>query len=178
MKAYVCVALSSAFLVACTVNTGGNAQSTSWGKEAVSMDDYRKDSEECQLVAALQARGGGQANAAGGINGSNPAAPMGSGGASAVTSAGNTTSTATPIGGGGVYRDMASPDVANRMANQQQAQEVAVKRAMNDALRSCLTERGYAEFKLTPEQRAELAKLAPGSEARRAYLHKLASARK
>jgi hypothetical protein len=41
-----------------------------------------------------------------------------------------------------------------------------------DALKSCL-ERGYKEFELTPEQRAELAKLPQGSDQCREYLYKL-----
>ena len=40
-------------------------------------------------------------------------------------------------------------------------------------MRSCLVERGYTEFELTPEQRAELAQLPQGSQARLDYLYKL-----
>jgi len=40
-------------------------------------------------------------------------------------------------------------------------------------LKSCLVDRGYQEFELTAEQRAELAKLPQGSDARRDYLYKL-----
>jgi hypothetical protein len=40
-------------------------------------------------------------------------------------------------------------------------------------LKSCLAGRGYQEFALTPEQRAELAKLPQGSDQRRDYLYKL-----
>lgn len=39
----------------------------------------------------------------------------------------------------------------------------------------CLTERGYVRFELTPAQRKALARLKHGSDARRAYLHRLAS---
>jgi hypothetical protein len=50
---------------------------------------------------------------------------------------------------------------------------MAEQRARNEALKSCLTNRGYTEFQLTAAQRAELAKLPQGSEERRAYLYKL-----
>jgi hypothetical protein len=50
-----------------------------------------------------------------------------------------------------------------------------LKQAKMDALRSCLVGRGYREFDLTPEQRAELAKLPAGSPERRDYLYKLGS---
>jgi hypothetical protein len=46
---------------------------------------------------------------------------------------------------------------------------------MKAALEHCLAGRGYVRFRLTGAQRHRLAKLAPGSEARRAYLFSLAS---
>jgi len=61
----------------------------------------------------------------------------------------------------------------NRAAMQQRSQEMAAQRARTDALKSCLAGRGYTEFELTAEQRAELAKLPQGSDERRAYLYKL-----
>lgn len=56
--------------------------------------------------------------------------------------------------GGRIYRDSAPPDVVNRAATQQQTQQMASQRMRSEALKSCYTERGYHEFKLTPEQRA------------------------
>jgi hypothetical protein len=56
---------------------------------------------------------------------------------------------------------------------QQRTQEMAAQRARSEALKSCLTGRGYTEFSLTAEQRAELEKLPQGSDARRDYLYKL-----
>ena len=58
-------------------------------------------------------------------------------------------------------------------ANQERTRQMQLKQARIDTLHSCLTERGYTEFDLTPEQRAELAKLPQGSDARREYLYKL-----
>ena len=42
-------------------------------------------------------------------------------------------------------------------------------------LEACLSDRGYVKFKLTTEQRKRLRGLRDGSDARRAYLHSLAS---
>ena len=75
--------------------------------------------------------------------------------------------------GGGTYRDSASADFVNRAAMQQRTQEMSEQRARNDALKSCLVNRGYTEFELTAEQRAQLAKLPMGSDERREYLYKL-----
>jgi len=52
---------------------------------------------------------------------------------------------------------------------------MALQRARSDALRSCLVNRGYVEFRLTPEQRKQLAALPEGSDERRQFLHKLGS---
>jgi hypothetical protein len=65
--------------------------------------------------------------------------------------------------------------VVSRAAQQQRTQEMAVQRARQNSLRSCLMNRGYSEIKLTPEQREHLATLPEGSDARREYLHKLGS---
>lgn len=46
---------------------------------------------------------------------------------------------------------------------------------MRHELERCLTERGYAKFKLTKDQARRLKTLAPGSFERRKYLHELAS---
>jgi hypothetical protein len=50
---------------------------------------------------------------------------------------------------------------------------MAQQRVRNDTLKSCLASRGYTEFQLSAAQRARLAKLPPGSEARRDYLYAL-----
>ena len=72
-----------------------------------------------------------------------------------------------------MYRDNTSVDMVSRAANQQQAQEVEANRARSRRLKSCLVERGYTEFSLTPEQRAHLATLPEGSTERREFLFKL-----
>jgi hypothetical protein len=61
----------------------------------------------------------------------------------------------------------------NRRRHAAAKQEMAAQRAGNDALRFCLASRGYIEFSLTKEQRAQLSRLEQGSEARRQYLFSL-----
>lgn len=158
-------------IAACSVNTN---KTTSWGKEGVSMIDYQTDSILC---ATLSERVGsdGAPRSAGGIDGKNDVARQGGGGDAAVAAgaSGGQSSSNAPSIGGGTYSGTASPDMVSRAATQQRTQEMRLKQARLDALKSCLTERGYREFELTPEQRAELAKLPPGSDQRREYLYKL-----
>lgn len=154
-------------LAGCSVNSN---KATSWGKENVSLLDYQTDTLLCATLAQ-QAGTDNAANSAGGINGKNGGGriPGGDGnGAGASAGSGNAGSI-----GGGTYEDHASPDFVARAANQQRAREMQLKQARMETVRSCLVERGYTEFELTPEQRAELAQLKPGSEARLAYLYKL-----
>jgi hypothetical protein len=72
-----------------------------------------------------------------------------------------------------MYQNNTSPDVVQRAANQEQARIMAEKRARADALKSCLTGRGYTEFILTAEQRQKLATLKPGSNEYHEYLYSL-----
>ncbi len=151
---------------------------TAWGKEGVTMLDYRTDGGQCAIVAVTLPAEGNAANSAGGIGGQNgntriPPAP--GGGPPTPGSPANPppTGSAFPTGAGGAYRDNTSQDTVMRAANQQQAQEVEANRARSARLKSCLVERGYTEFSLTPEQRAHLATLPEGSNERREFLYKL-----
>ena len=174
MKSILMVAISAALLSGCAA-TG---PATAWGKPGVSKVDYVTDMGTCTAMAALS-QGGNAANSAGGINGQNSSAPTqqasgsansGSAGAGGDASgSSNSAGAAAPIGGS-MYRDSAPPDVVNRAANQQQAQEIAVKRARAEAMKSCYVERGYQEFKLTPEQRSHLGTLKPGTNEYLLYL--------
>lgn len=161
-----------AVVAACSVNT---TKSTSWGKEGVSMIDYQTDTILCATLADRVGTDGA-AHTAGGIYGKNDEARQGGGGDAAI-SAGNNggaqSSSNAPSMSGGTYSGQASTDMASRAANQQRTQEMRLKQARLDALKSCLVERGYREFELTPEQRAELAKMPAGSDQRREYLYKL-----
>ena len=71
------------------------------------------------------------------------------------------------------FTGMASADLANRAATQHQSQEMAAKRLRDETLSRCLSERGYQQFALTPEQNAVLAKLKHGSNEYLEYLYKL-----
>jgi hypothetical protein len=51
----------------------------------------------------------------------------------------------------------------------------AIKRLQYETLDTCLIDRGYSRFRLTADQAERLHHLKRGSEARRAYLHSLAS---
>jgi hypothetical protein len=175
MKTYLLLALGAPLLVGCAAT----APSTSWGKEGwgkegVSMEDYRLDGALCAALAAGRKPVDNGANSAGGINGKNSSTPSTPTVATGPGS-GQASGAAFPTGGGGAYRESASPDMVSRAATQQRAQELAVQRARSDALKSCLVDRGYTEFRLTPEQRKHLATLPEGSDVRRAYLHKLAT---
>ena len=177
MKAISLVVCAGAVLAGCSVN--GSTPVTAWGKKDVSMLDYRMDGGQCAVLAATHSNGDNAANSAGGVNGQNSVIPAGPGASGAAPSTSPSTNTSSNSGSGsgtataGTYRDMASSDYVNRAAMQQRTQELAEQRARSDKLKSCLAGRGYTEFSLTAEQRAALAKLPEGSDARREFLYKL-----
>jgi hypothetical protein len=140
------------------------------------MLDYRTDAGQCAIIATTgspRSEGTKQAGGIDGQNGAAPNAPAASGSADAASQSSSGASTPSDSGGGGMYRDSASSDFVNRAVMQQRNQEMAAQRARNDALKACLTSRGYSEFALTAEQRSALDKLPQGSDARRDYLYKL-----
>jgi hypothetical protein len=176
MKSTTLVVCTAAVLAGCSINS--STPVTAWGKQDVSMLDYRTDAGQCALIAVTMATDGNGANTAGGISGQNPTIPQqGPSGATvangAIPGANGPTAPRGPTSGGNTYRDSASADFVNRAANQQRAQEMTAQRARNDALKFCLVNRGYTEFELTTGQRAALSKLPQGSEERREYLYKL-----
>lgn len=161
-------ALAAAGLTACATTNG---PTTSWGKEGVSMLDYQADGIYC-AAATENSAGGNGANTAGGINGQNGGQPS-TPNVATGQGTGAATGAATPIGGGGAYRESASNDFVNRAAMQQRQAEMARLKARQAAMHACLVKRGYTEFKLTEEQRQHLATLPEGSAERREYLYKL-----
>lgn len=173
MKSISWAVCGMAILAGCSVNASG--PTTAWGKKGVTMLDYRTDAGQCALVGATHSTNSNGAKQAGGISGSNPTAPTqaASGSASAGSVGAGSTGGTNSLGGNGVYRDNTPADVVNRAAMQQRTQEMAEQKARKEALSSCLVSRGYTEFQLTAEQRAELAKLPQGSAERREYLYKL-----
>jgi hypothetical protein len=167
-------AVAVAVVAGCSINS--STPVTAWGKQGVSMLDYRTDGGQCAVLAVTRPAEGNGAKTAGGISGQNPSAPVQAASGSTTAGqagAGGTGSAGAPTLGGSTYRDSGSADFATRAAMQQTTQEMADQRVRNEALKACLSSRGYTEFTLTPEQRAQLAKLPQGSEERRDYLYKL-----
>jgi len=163
-------------LAGCSIN--GKQPVTAWGKQGVSMLDYRTDSGQCALIAVTFEQNPTDANSAGGISGQNSAPPAQAPSGSMVASGtmpgmGGTVATNSAIIAGGNNRDSGAVDAANRAAMQQQSREMQAQRARSQALKSCLANRGYTEFELTREQRAALGKLPQGSDQRREYLYRL-----
>lgn len=159
-----------------------NAPQMAWGKPGVTRIDYGTDVGMCTGRAAMQGSGGNGANTAGGISGSNntvSSGPVPSGSSvansAAATGGASSASRSSPTPAGGTYSGMATSDYAARAATQQQAQEMAAQRARAEALKGCLTERGYREFALTAEQRTHLATLKKGSAEYHEYLYQLGS---
>jgi hypothetical protein len=178
MKAIILIAAGTATLLSGCVT----APTTAWGKANVSKTDYGTDIGMCTGYAAMAANGGNQAKTAGGTDGAQGSArpPESSGGAPPADQPGgaNTASNPGAIGanlptGSGMYQNNTSQDVVQRAANQEQARIMAAKRARADALKSCLTERGYTEFTLTAEQQQKLSTLKPGSNEYHEYLYSL-----
>jgi hypothetical protein len=166
----------TAALAACSMN--GRQPFTAWGKQGVSMLDYRTDAGQCALIAVTYDKDQNDANNAGGVSGQNSTAPAQAPAGSTIAAGtapgmGGTVATSSAILAGGSNRDAGAIDVANRAAMQQQSREMQAQRARNDALKFCLANRGYTEFTLTREQRAQLEKLPPGSDQRREYLYRL-----
>lgn len=164
-----------AALVGCTVN--GASPVTAWGKQGVSMLEYRTDGGQCAVLAVTSRTDANGAKTAGGLSGSNSGAPTQAASGSATASAGAAagaggSGSANPLGGS-TYRDSGSADFATRAALQQKTAEMEEQRIRNENLKACLVSRGYTEFNLTAEQRAHLATLPQGSEERRDYLYKL-----
>jgi len=178
MKPISIVMCAAAVLAGCSINS--SSPPTAWGKVGVSMLDYRTDGGQCAVLAATA---NGKEGSNTGIHGEssskspanvpNGSAQAGSAAATGGAVGGAGASSSATTNSGSMYRDNASPEFVNRAAEQQRSQEMAAQRYRNDMLKSCLTTRGYTEFELTPQQRAELAQLPQGSEERRAYLYKL-----
>jgi hypothetical protein len=157
MKTIILGGVLAIALCACSTS----AHNTAWGKANVSKVDYGTDVGMCNGLASLESSGNGS-NTAGGINGTRSSGPS-------ATNAGGSLGTL----GGGTYTGMASADLAQRAATQQQSQEMAAKRIRDETLSRCLVERGYQQFALTAEQNAELSKLKHGSNEYHEYLYKL-----
>jgi hypothetical protein len=148
-----------------------------WGKPGVSRTEYGNDVGMCSSLAVME-KTGTEINKAGGIQGKNNAPEMGTDGSSGQPQpppGATDQAVPAPMPASGSFSGMASADFAQRAAAAQTAQEMQAKRAKAEALRSCLTVRGYRQFALSPEQRAHLAALPKGSEEHLEYLYTLGS---
>jgi len=173
MKSILTLAVSAIMLSACAAQ----GPATAWGKPGISKVDYVTDLGTCTAMSAMAEAGNG-ANTAGGLSGKNSSAPTPNQGDAAKTAgaAGPPSSGQAVPMGSGVYRDSAPADVVNRAATQQQTAQMAAQRQRTEALRSCYVERGYSEFKLTPEQRLHLGTLKKGTNEYLQYLAEIGTA--
>lgn len=172
LAATMTVAVGASAIGGCSTSS----QQLAWGKPGVSRLDYGADVGAC-TAHALVRKVGNQPNSAGGIEGRNAAPEKnseGSSGSQMSRPAGNA-GVSAPNPASGAYSGMSSADFAQRAANQQQSREMAQKRARAEAFRTCLADRGYLQFALTPEQQAELARHRKGTEEHIAYLYSLGS---
>jgi hypothetical protein len=167
MKTILSLAICGALLSGCAAT----APQTAWGKAGVSREAYVADLGSCMAMAGMTPVGNG-VNTAGGMSGNNPQAPAGnmSDYGRAQGGTGVPTGGAVVVGGGGVYRDSAPQDFVNRAATQEQSQQMAAQRVATDTYRTCYVQRGYQEFRLTPEQRQHLGALKSGSNEYLQYL--------
>lgn len=161
--------VASAILLAACASSGG--QATSWGKPGVSMVDYRTDAGQCLVIASTNPAAIDSQGTAGGFRG--PDSPQRAGGAESAGASATMPSANPGLPASGLYRDSPPEDFMMRASNQENAQRMREARYRQDALAGCLEQRGYREFRLTPEQRAHLSTLPEGSEARRQYLYGL-----
>jgi hypothetical protein len=178
MKTLIAAACVAAMLAGCAAS----GPPTAWGKPGVSRIDYGTDIGLCS-GRAVQVGAGAGYRTAGGVQGSNNTPVMERDTRGTVLPRGptdpqpaGTAATSAQLPANGMYSGVVSSDFAQRAATQQRTQEMAQKRAQAEAFRSCLLERGYTEFDLTPEQRAHLGTLKTGSNEYHEYLYSLGKA--
>jgi hypothetical protein len=166
------IAFGTLVLAGCATSS----QPLAWGKPGVSRVDYGTDIGMCTGLAVIQTTRN-QSNSAGGTDGRNAEVGKNSEGGSGSQMGPPTANSgvAAPLPAGGSYSGMTSTDFAQRAANQQQAREMAEKRAKAESFRTCLVERGYREFTLTPQQQSELSRHRRGTSEHVEYLYTLGS---
>src|SRR5215510_9232088 len=106
--------LCVAALAGCSMN--GSQPVTAWGKNGVSMLEYRTDGAECALLAVTFEDGANGANSAGGISGQNSSLPEQRPSGQAIASgmdprSGGSVAGANPISSGAVYSQQATSDM-------------------------------------------------------------------
>jgi len=148
-------------------STAADAPAQSWGKAGVSFDAYLADARVC-------ASRGWNAD----IEDTEAVKVFREGTNRIESLIGTTAAPAIPDPSG-----MPDPAVLGRQAQIARIVEgtrprqrfAEVRGVQLGTVERCLTERGYVRFQLTADQRKRLAALPHGSDARRAYLHALAS---
>jgi hypothetical protein len=169
------IIIASAALLGATIVAGPAAArlvspglGISWGKPGVSLAQYRADAIQCGYRAAGTD-----------LAGTDPANALVLGSRRMENDPGvNPSAVVDPTAGPSAAADAAqsagsTPSVMRLVRPEQQFAKAGD--ILEAALESCLREHGYHKFKLTSEQRHRLSKLPPGSDARHAYLHSLAS---
>lgn len=147
----------AAFLLAATLPVaafGATAPQMSWGKAGVSLATYRSESIGCAMRAYYTDVSDTHA-AKNFVQGSRQIDTIINSGADYMDSA-------TSIG-----------HVVDSVNPRQGIKDI--KQFQLDLVAKCLLDHGYHRFRLTDDQRKHLEKLKIGSDARHAYLHKLAA---
>jgi hypothetical protein len=143
------------------------ARNVSWGKAGISLDQYRTDAAECvHQAVSLDLSGTDAARML--VRASRELDHLAD--TAWMESPAFATVPSTGFGGGAGIRwqqaiDKYRPD----------EQFAAIRDLQYRTLTGCLSGRGYSRFQLTADQAAQLRHLKRGSDARRAYLHSLAS---
>ena len=120
MKSVLLATGAALALCACTTNTN---QQTFWGKEGVSMLDYRTDGGQCAVLAATANTETSGVHTAGGVSGNStarlPPQAERTGGPAIATGepAPAPSGAAFPTGAGGAYRDNTTPGNGDARGN-------------------------------------------------------------
>ena len=157
--------LVALLITACGVATAADAQRrqtpiVTWGKAGVSLDEYRADSIACASEAYY-------------LDVSNTTA------AQRLVSASRQLQTIEDTRPRPMNLDESisyGADIGNTLNHYRPDRQFeAIEDIQQQTLDTCLTQRGYHQFRLTDSQRQELRRLDRGTEERRAYLHSLAA---
>ncbi|WP_333573164.1 hypothetical protein [Sphingomonas sp.] len=158
MRLSHCVA--GALLLFPVAATAAERPMLSWGKPGVTLDTYRADAVACGRQGYY-------------LDVSNTEAAKVFKQASSQLE----NNEASLSMGGGLDRAIQVASDSSRIVERTRPAErmKEVRTLLEDAVSSCLRARGYTRFQLTVEQQRHLRSLKPGSQARHAYLHGLAS---
>lgn len=174
--------LATALLVTPVPLSAAPAPEYSWGKAGITLEQYRHDAVECGRMGHYRDVSGTNAarifrNASGQLH-------TISSGSGVVVNMWETDHLDASGGATGNTRYEEAPTMAVETSRKQsqivestrpQKRIAEVRVFMEEAVTTCLTERGYTRFRLTAEQRKRLSHLRPGSPERHAFLFSLAS---